>query len=201
MKQNVQPLLDKSTEEKIKVAAEKLFMEKGFSATRTRDIADAAGINLALLNYYYRSKKNLFDVIIMEKLDFFFEIMIEGLKDDKSNYIERLTVLVNKYIDLMLKQPKLSLFLVSEVIQNPDFFTAKLNVRSKAKTTDLIIKNNEQDIQIFLDFMSLTLYPFIIRDAVEKVFELKKEESEQILLRRKERIPILLAEFYEKNSK
>ncbi|MGC3977884.1 MAG: TetR family transcriptional regulator [Paludibacteraceae bacterium] len=51
--------LDQSTEEKIKQSAEKVFMEKGFFGARTRDIADEAGINLALLNYYFRSKENL----------------------------------------------------------------------------------------------------------------------------------------------
>ncbi len=66
MKKNQKFLLDKSTEEKIKIAAERLFMENGFSGTRTRDIAEAADINLALLNYYYRSKENLFNIIIME---------------------------------------------------------------------------------------------------------------------------------------
>jgi hypothetical protein len=44
-----------STEEKIKEAARKLFTHKGFAATRTRDIAQEAGINLALLNYYFRN--------------------------------------------------------------------------------------------------------------------------------------------------
>jgi AcrR family transcriptional regulator len=54
---------DKSTEEKIKQAARDLFQEKGFSATKTRDIAERSGINLALLNYYFRSKSKLFDFL------------------------------------------------------------------------------------------------------------------------------------------
>ena len=44
--------LDISTEEKIKNAALKLFTRKGYAATRTRDISEEAGMNLALLNYY-----------------------------------------------------------------------------------------------------------------------------------------------------
>jgi len=53
-----------STEEKIKAAARKVFLRKGFSATRTRDIAEEAGINLALLNYYFRSKQKLFEEVM-----------------------------------------------------------------------------------------------------------------------------------------
>ena len=57
---------DPTTEEKIKEAARKLFTQKGFAATRTRDIAEEAGINLALLNYYFRSKQKLFDLIMKD---------------------------------------------------------------------------------------------------------------------------------------
>lgn len=49
---------DQSTEQKIIEAARTVFTKKGFAATRTRDIADEAGINLALLNYYFGSKKS-----------------------------------------------------------------------------------------------------------------------------------------------
>lgn len=48
-----------TTEEKIKQAATKVFMEKGFDGTTTRDIATEANINLALLNYYFRNKQKL----------------------------------------------------------------------------------------------------------------------------------------------
>ena len=57
-----------STEEKILETASKVFTEKGFSGTRTRDIAEHAGINLALLNYYFRSKEKLFEQVMKAKI-------------------------------------------------------------------------------------------------------------------------------------
>ena len=42
-----------TTEQKIIEAAQKIFTQKGFAATRTRDIAEESGINLALINYYF----------------------------------------------------------------------------------------------------------------------------------------------------
>jgi len=47
---------DKSTEEKILEAAKKVFVNKGMAGARMQDIADEAGINKALLHYYFRSK-------------------------------------------------------------------------------------------------------------------------------------------------
>ncbi len=65
---------DQSTEEKIKEAARTVFTRKGYAATRTRDIAKEANINLALLNYYFRSKEKLFGLIMMEKMQIVFRI-------------------------------------------------------------------------------------------------------------------------------
>ena len=67
-----QVVKEKDTEQKIKEAAKKVFQQKGFAGTRTRDIAEEAGINLALLNYYFRSKKKLYEIIMLESLREFF---------------------------------------------------------------------------------------------------------------------------------
>ena len=73
---------DSSTEEKIKAAARKVFTRKGFAATRTRDISEEAGINLALLNYYFRSKEKLFDLVMMENMQHFLIGMKEVIYKD-----------------------------------------------------------------------------------------------------------------------
>ena len=82
-------------------------MERGFSGTRTRDIADEAEINLALLNYYYRSKKNLFNIIIIEILNKFIEIMLNIIRGDSLDFSGKLSKMVNKYTDLTIKDPNL----------------------------------------------------------------------------------------------
>lgn len=188
MKNKDQILYDKSTEEKIKIAAEKLFMEKGFSSTRTRDIADAADINLALLNYYYRSKKNLFDTIMMEKLGMFFDTMLDVMSKHQDDYISLFNGLMNRFTDMMTAQPKLSYFLMSELQQNPDFFTSKLNIREKARNLSLLRNNDMEVIQMLMDVMALTLYPFIIKEAIGKVFELNEDQCHMLEYGRRERI-------------
>ena len=65
-KNKVSKKIDSTTEEKIKEAARIVFHQKGFAATRTRDIAEEANINLALLNYYFRSKAKLFEIIMVD---------------------------------------------------------------------------------------------------------------------------------------
>src|SRR5579859_3339176 len=90
-----------STEAKIKEAARKLFTQKGFAATRTRDIAEEAGINLALLNYYFRSKQKLFDLIMMENFRQFIGGMSANFVDESLSMEERIGKVVNAYIDFL----------------------------------------------------------------------------------------------------
>ena len=54
---------DNKTENAILKAARKVFTRKGYAAARMDDIAREAGINRALLHYYFRSKERMFDII------------------------------------------------------------------------------------------------------------------------------------------
>ncbi|MHB9054991.1 MAG: TetR/AcrR family transcriptional regulator [Paludibacteraceae bacterium] len=198
MKTYVKQSLDQTTEEKIKLAAEKLFMERGFSGTRTRDIAESADINLALLNYYYRSKENLFNIIMMEKWEIFFDIIINTLQDKSLDFPKKISILTNEYYDLLMKDPKLPLFLMSEIQQNPDLFIEKLNIRAKTQNLIFAVDNEEMEIQLLLDFMSLTFFPFVLRDALEKVFALNHEQYDEVLNKRKDYLVQNIVTIYSK---
>ena len=198
MKKSEKLHLKKSTEEKIKIAAEKLFMEKGFSGTRTRDIAEAANINLALLNYYYRSKENLFNMIIMEKLDKFINLMIEILNDKSTSFAEKIDLMVNRYSDLIINDPQLPLFLMGQVQQNPDFFMEKFNVKAKIQDTTFGFENKESEIMLILDIISLIFYPFIVRSAFESLFGLSHEKYNALLNTRRQYLSHFLYELFTK---
>ena len=78
-----------NTEIKIKDAAKSLFLKKGYSATTTRDIARESDINLAMLNYYFRSKRRLFEIIMFETLYEFLSKMVEVYNDEKTPLEEK----------------------------------------------------------------------------------------------------------------
>ena len=54
---------DKNTENQILDAAKTVFQSKGMDGARMQEIADKAGINKAMLHYYYRSKQLLFEAV------------------------------------------------------------------------------------------------------------------------------------------
>ncbi len=61
-----------NSEELILETAEKIFLEKGFDGARMQEIADKAGINKALLHYYFKSKENLYQKIFIKLAKAFF---------------------------------------------------------------------------------------------------------------------------------
>ncbi len=67
----VKKRIDASAEQRILSAAKKIFVAKGMTGARMQDIADAAGINKALLHYYFRSKEKLFETIFKEAVQGF----------------------------------------------------------------------------------------------------------------------------------
>src|SRR6185436_3056815 len=110
---------DSTTEEKIKLAARKVFTKKGFSAARTRDIAEQAGINLSLLNYYFRSKEKLFHQVIMEKAQQIFGVLFPILNNDAISLDEKIDLIVVNYIELLKQNPDLPMFVLSELKNHP----------------------------------------------------------------------------------
>lgn len=108
-----------STEERIREAARKVFLEKGFDGATSRDIAEAAGINIALTNYYFRSKEKLFISIFEEMLQLFFQGMIE-IMNKPISLREKIAELINHDFQLCKDNPSLSIFVMNEIHRNPD---------------------------------------------------------------------------------
>ena len=102
--------IDLSTEEKIKEAARKIFLQKGFSGAKIRDIADEANINIALLNYYFRSKEKLFDTIFSEALSELLMGMLAILNDKSLSFEEKIIKVVHSDTEQLKKNPLLPNF-------------------------------------------------------------------------------------------
>jgi AcrR family transcriptional regulator len=186
--------IDLSTEEKIKEAATTVFIKKGYAATRTRDIAEAAGINLALLNYYFRSKEKLFELIMMEKLAKFFGAIAPILNDPKTNLEQKITSISLSYFDLLTANPDLPLFILSEIRMNPDQFVNKLPV-SKIYESNFIKQLQEKrpdvhPLHFLMNVLGLNVFPFIMKPVIqasgivsEKVFNARMEERKEFIPR------------------
>lgn len=189
-----------TTEEKIKEAARRVFTLKGFSATRTRDIAEESGYNLALINYYFRSKEKLFDIIMLEHLQLFIHSVIRIVNDRSTSLTEKIEILISHYIDMLIKNPDIPLFVLSEVNANPGKLAERLgfsqvdhdNIYMVQQWRELAATNNLQKINplhILLNVLSMTIFPFVASPLLRNRTGITPEEFNRLMTERKKLIP------------
>jgi len=92
---------DSHTKEKIFMAASEIFEEKGYSGARMQEIADRAGINKALLHYYFRSKDQLFKAVFIVLLKKMFEKITSILREDLT-FKEKIKKFLDENIEFMI---------------------------------------------------------------------------------------------------
>jgi len=103
-----------SSEEKLKEAAKTVFLKKGFAGTTARDIADAAGMNIALTNYYFRSKEKLFVEIFRDLFELYCTNTIKIL-DRPVALKDKIIAIIEEDYRLMKEEPSLVLFIMTEI--------------------------------------------------------------------------------------
>src|SRR5258705_2022247 len=112
-------------EEKILGAARKVFTTQGMAGDGMQDIADEAGINKALLHYYFRDKDKLFETIFMAEAQKFFP-KINAIFQSDDQLFEKIEKFVNEYIAEMQENPYLPWFVLNEMNRDPNRFMEKL---------------------------------------------------------------------------
>jgi len=193
---------EQTTEEKILEAASEVFTEKGFSGTRTRDIAEKAGINLALLNYYFRSKEKLFEQVMKIKVVLLFGKIFPILSNEKTSLEEKIDLASEKYFEILSKNPNLPLFVISE-IQKKNSNITKIIPVNKIFENSVIIKQIKEKrpeinpLHYLVNFLAMTIFPFVAK-PVFNAFELTNEaEYHQFISERRKLVPIWMKQLLE----
>ena len=107
-----------NTEEKILEAAQQVFISKGMEGARMQEIADKAGINKALLHYYFRTKERLFEAILSEIIKFAFP-KLSGILQSEKSIVTKIEEVVDAYVDLLRRHPFIPAFILKEINRDP----------------------------------------------------------------------------------
>ncbi|MBC7554914.1 MAG: TetR/AcrR family transcriptional regulator [Taibaiella sp.] len=188
-----------STEEQIKAAARRVFTRKGYAATRTRDIAEESGHNLALLNYYFRSKEKLFNIIMMEHLHLFIKDVLGIVNDESTTLPQKLELLVAHYIDMLLANPGVPVFMLHIINTNPDELLN--NVASALDTEQLVLVKQWRQFaaagnvtlkpaHIIMNLLGLTIFPFIASPMIKRKLHVSDQEFIALMTERKQLVPV-----------
>lgn len=192
---------DTSTEEKILAAARKVFIANGLAGARMQEIADEAGINKALLHYYFRSKDKLFETILFETMQSFLP-RVNAIFTSDLPLEEKIPAFCTEYIDKMLANPFIPLFVVNEINNQPDDFFKKIWGGKKPDVSILVsqletaIKEKRitpvSPAQLIMNIMSMCVFPFVARPMFQRVMGVSDKQFRQLMEERKKEIPAFI---------
>lgn len=183
-------------EQLILEVARKQFVQKGFAATKMQDIAAEAGVNKALLHYYYRSKEKLYHQIIVRTLDRVIPTFAAAMATE-GTFWERLENLVHTYVTLLQAEPDIPFFIMSELSQEQDRFVSELRLRAHYfPAAQSFVQSMHEEMEagrmkqmpplhLMLNIMSLTVFPFIAKPVFSTIFSFDDESLKQLLEERK----------------
>ncbi|MFW5805159.1 MAG: TetR family transcriptional regulator [Bacteroidales bacterium] len=188
-----------STETVILKAASEVFMERGFDGARMQEIADKAGLNKALLHYYYRSKEKLFNAVFERVLIEMIEGLIQIFEDNLTVF-ESIRRFFKKHQEILMQNKLLPLFMLNEIQRAPELLidlypVERIQVVRKNFYSNV---NNEQHMGIirrdvnpddlFLNILSLSVFPFAAKPLLKGFYSLDEDNFQDIISYRKEHL-------------
>src|SRR5690606_18959384 len=178
------PAKEKETEERILDSARDVFHERGYDGARMQEIADRAGINKALLHYYFRSKDQLFETIFKATVSKFLPAVIQSLAGDDSVSV-KVHRFVSAYIDTLRANPYIPAFVLHELNRNPDRVSGFMPPLIMSKLAPFL-EQIAEEMQVgsipmsnpghfLVNMFSMCVFPFISSPILQAVFSMDAE--------------------------
>ena len=194
------------TEARILEAAHRVFVRKGTAGARMQDIAEEAGVNQALLHYYFRSKDRLATAVFTRAASRFVPGIVGTLQSDAplAGKIERI---VHAYIDIVRERPFIPPYLFAELHHHPERLMHLLEqalpapptqivgglvARLQAEIDDEVVAGRMRPItapQLLLNILGLCVFPFLARPILGMGLEMDDPAFAQLLDERRRELP------------
>lgn len=128
------------TEKQIQIidAAERLFAEKGFSGTSVRDIAESAGVNLAMISYYFGSKEKLMEAMFSYRGKNLHQQLQNIVQDGNLDPWQKVEKLIDDYITRIFQKQCFYKIMVREQIVDKEGPISKQVLQLKQNNQALI---------------------------------------------------------------
>jgi len=188
--------IDSETNQRILEAARRVFAEKGYAAARTQEIADVAKVNKGLLTYYKWNKQKLFLAVFEEALETFFGHLSKAIATEETQLMGRLEYIISKYIDMLLQNPMLPGFVLSEINQHPHALIKHIKSRKNFPDIARLLtqihaagqngKINPVDpVQLMISIISMCVFPFAGKPLLQGMTNMDNATFYQLMQERK----------------
>lgn len=182
------------TEELIKEKAKILFFKKGLIKATTQEIADEAGVNRALIHYYFRSREYMMSMLLDEAMAEKRE-RVKKILSFELPFREKIARYIDAIIDYNMEYPYLENFIISETIRNPEK-TEEYCARNRSRSSDLIREQLAEEIaagrlapvtpeHFLVNLLALCNYPMHAKPILKTIHGMTDEAYNRFLLERK----------------
>ena len=197
---------DGETEQRILDAARTVFLRRGTAGARMQEIAQEAGVNQALLHYYFRSKERLSGAVFEQIAARVFPALAQTLGANIS-LDEKIDRLVAIYLENLSRNPFLPGYLLSELHHHPERVPQQiakaigaepagvlspLFEKLGAQIDERVAAGTMRPIapeQFAINLISLCIFPFAARPMLRLVFAMDDEAFTRFIEQRKTELP------------
>jgi AcrR family transcriptional regulator len=190
--------MEQNTEDKIMEAARQVFYEKGYDGANMRDIARKAGVNYALLHYYFKTKDKIFDIIFSEAFAMLFQQLGKALNSD-ADIFTKIRMMIEGHVRTAQKYPQLPGFVMHELAVN---FHLMMPVLKKQKDQNHALRLSERFAEevdqayrcglikkvdsryLCTDILSMSLFPFIAKRCLTELVYEDEESFNRMIMQR-----------------
>lgn len=186
-----------STEQRIFEAAHEVFTQKGMDGAKMQEIADKAGINKALLHYYYRSKEKLYEAVVKAIMAKAVPNVRKVIESDLP-LEEKITRFIDFYIGLISKNTFIPLFIISEINKHPDRFFEQVLPKDLPQP-EVFFRQVEEEIaagnirpvkpqHLIMHIVSMCIFPFLGKPLLGLFLGITPQDMKTLLEERKREV-------------
>lgn len=198
---------DGDTERRILAAARAVFVRRGTAGARMQEIAEEAGVNQALLHYYFRSKERLGEAVFREAAGRLFPAVLRVLGSD-APIDDKVEQFVHLYIDTVREHPYIPGYILAELHHHPERVAAlvtetagrsaigpglleplgaQLRERAAAGAMRPIAPH-----QFLINLLALCVFPFVARPILQGVLGMDDAAFGRLLDERRAELPAFI---------
>ena len=200
---------DGDTEQRILDAAHVVFIRTGTAGARMQEIAREAGVNSALLHYYFRSKKRLAEAVFHRAAAELFPAVAGVLASDRP-LEEKVRAIVEIELDRLSRTPYLPAYIISELAHHPErihqLISALTGTQPEVLGRRLLRVVGEQidaevqagrlrpipPEQFLVNVLSLCIFPFAARPMIAALMGLDDRAFARFIRERREALPAFI---------
>jgi AcrR family transcriptional regulator len=195
-----------SAEERILAAARKIFIKKGYDGARMQEIADEAGINKAMLHYYFRNKDLLYERIFAEFTSKLFPNINAVVNNDSLDIFEKIEKFVETYIFFLSQNPDIPVFIIGEMSKRPEVLQKVFSEKEAKNEAPMIAKFAMELMQesakgkikpmnpfhFMISVVAMCAFPFAAKPMMQAFMKMSEEDFNLFLLERKKEVVAML---------